>query len=317
MGQLFVFLYVLLSSSKAVYLSHLFQSLDPIVVLFYTFLVAWLIFFALSIAQRRLHSLVQIVSFHRRDVLLLNLWTALSWFTFYAAIKYLEPGAHAVIANASQPLLTFLLSGLAGFSSRKGPFFRRGVRSFYLAGLLLIAGSVLLQITIVLLGKSALGPIPTGRSLLGMGLSALCAFSLAMNRKTNYRLQKVGLSASDFMSIRLLGLLVAAFVIRFPYLGFTGRAAASLLFAHASTLGLVGLFGVTLPVYFLQKGQVLTDELSAALIISLMPLTMLLLQLLDDRLVFSVGSTIAIVLATVGTNFVFFAKHFWIKGDIK
>ncbi len=303
MGNLLIVLYMVLSAAKAVYLSHLLQSLDPIVVLFHTFLIAWVIFLIVARINGRILLLVRFIADNKRSILLFNLFTATSWGTYFAAVKLLEPSAHAVIANASQPLVALLLPGAVALGSMKAG------RTLYRGGLLLILIGVLLQISVILLGQASLRNLSIQRAVLGLSMSAMCAASLALNRRVNYNLQNTGLRASDLMGVRFMGLLAVALLVRFQDVGLTAGSAA-IIMENWWKIGVIGLIGVTLPVYLLQKGQTLTDEFSAALVTSLMPLAMLSIQALDARFTFSFGSIAATVLATIGTFCVLLAKRY-------
>lgn len=306
-GNLLILFYILLSACKAVFLSHLLKEMNPIVVLFYTFLITWLIFLLIAIFQGRIRFLARFTMKHWKSIFWFNLFTAGNWVAFFIAVKCLEPSAHAVIANTTQPLLTLLLPGISTATMATE---LRSIKNktLYLSGLFFIGAGVCLQVAVLLLRRSSLQQISLPQVLWGMSMSLLCAISLTLNRKVNYQLQSQGLNSKDLMCVRFLGLLLFTAMISNQDLGFT-IPSVTLLAHHGWQIALVGIFGVTIPIYLLQKGQTLTDEFSAALMLSLMPVSILMIQLIDSQFSFSLGSTIATILATCGSTCVLVTKN--------
>ncbi|MDT0268502.1 DMT family transporter [Streptomyces sp. DSM 44915] len=285
--------FAVLTAAMDVYAGNRFEVISPaaLAAVSFTLVVA---FFAAVEAGRRVArgpapAGPGALTTHRRDLLAINITTALTWLSTFYALEHLEPAIVNVVGLALGPVVTALA----------GPLLRRHSR--------VLAAEVLVSVAICGLlgllmwgsfsGRSGLGELSTGAAALGLAWTLACAAGSAVNIIYMKRLDDAGCAPGTVLATRFL--LIGALSWGLVALADDARLGAALLPG-----AVVAVIGVGLPIYVLQVGVRHTEPITTSLLICLSPLFALALQLADGRLAFSpltLGGVLGVVaLVAVG-----------------
>src|SRR6187399_2371258 len=88
-GLIFTLGYVLIGSLRDVYFSHILKQINIFVVITATFSITMIFFWAIQASK--LQQFLKNLKENRFDILLINLTTAIMWFSFIYALKVVEP----------------------------------------------------------------------------------------------------------------------------------------------------------------------------------------------------------------------------------
>jgi drug/metabolite transporter (DMT)-like permease len=288
-GILFVLIFVVLGAFQEVYLGHLVQKVSPILVMTVTFAMA-LVFFNFWVLKRQLLSVVSIKK-HFKLITALNVTTALSWFGFMMAIKYLEPAIVSCICFSLSPILT----------SAFNPFFNRGNK--VLAGEVVSAIGMALGVVILtyssVAGVSGLGTQPTSDILFGIMAATISAFGIMGNTFFSKKMSVSGFGTMHTMSLRfyLLIFLGAISLLVFP-------PNVPITIAFTLEMLILSVSTVILPLFLLQIGIERLEPITVSLLISSMPVVTFFLQFFDQRITPSLttlmGVSICFIASVVG-----------------
>jgi drug/metabolite transporter (DMT)-like permease len=285
LGILCILLYILLSASQGVYLGSLLQRLDPVVLLVGCFGLAAGFFNLLQL--RRPRAYLRQLGQAPLDVLALNVVSAAGWYSFFLALKYLEPAVSGALANAIGPLVTLALVAFGWLHIPEVRVTRGGV----LAAAGTAAAVVFLGVT-TWWGHSGVSARPTGELALGLGMALLCGVCGVATTVFSRRLKRNGFTADQVMAARFFVLLVCGALL-LPDGGWAQLA------ANGETVVVIAALGIIAPLYALQLGIARVDPLTVAMLVATVPAFVFAVQALDQRVVFSassllgVGSTIA------------------------
>ena len=81
LGCGFILLYCLTTALSTIFISHVEQTIHPLIFAFYTFFVAGLFFSALNI--RKLSALKRMILQEKKLILLINIISAIMWLSFF------------------------------------------------------------------------------------------------------------------------------------------------------------------------------------------------------------------------------------------
>ncbi|PWU19550.1 MAG: hypothetical protein C5B49_05590, partial [Bdellovibrio sp.] len=277
LGLLLVTIFVFAGAFQEVYLGNIVQRRDPVLVMFCTFLIAFLFFN--GVGNRTVFSKVRKSASLWKDVLLMNFTTALSWFGFVLALQELEPAIVSVICFSLGPVLTALLNS----TFRPGRILLR-VEVLSSLGMTF---SVLFLVATAVMGTTGVGKINSIQAFLGIAWAVSSAFGIMGNTFYSKRLSAKGMSASETMAVRfplLLVLGVATLIKSKTAVPLDGHFFLEVLLLSVST--------VIIPLYLLQLGIESIEPITVSLVMSLTPVVTYFLQLFDSRLMPSITSLI-------------------------
>lgn len=281
--------FVLLEAFQAVYLGSVFQNVD-------SFLVGtWV--FGISVVVCTLATAVlrpgELAASARawRVVVVLNLFAALTWTTYFIAVQLIEPAVVFTIFSGMVPLGT-VIAGWLGVPEARSP-----KRRFVQAGNALILVSILVLAAITVSGFSGFVRGGWFAALTGVGLSALSGgctafvilYSVRLNGKGVGPLAQFGLR---FVLYVLLALM--AFLIGLDDKG-APTPATDLVW-----IVLIGLVVIAFPLYLVQKAVPLIHASVIAAMTALGPAMVFLMQLLDGRVDYSMATLAGLAVYIVG-----------------
>lgn len=276
--------YALLTAVVDVYAGNRLQQLSPISVAAIAFSLAAAALLGIDIARRGPARALRPLRTHRRDVIAINVITAVTWLTLLYALKYLEPAVVSVVALALGPALTVLLS----------PLLRR--RGSVLAAEVAVSVAILILIAVLMWGSAAglsgLRDLDARRAALGLGLAVVCGLACTGNVIFSKRLSDAGLTPLSALAMRYFLTIAVCW-------GLTTTIDSPRIGAAFLPGAVIAVLGVALPHYLCQVGIKHVEPITAALLDTLSPVCAFLLQLLDGRLHPS-GLTLAGILGITG-----------------
>lgn len=266
---------------------HYLQKWDTFITLWMVFATATALLSAAYALEPDAKPLAKVVQEHFRDILWLNVTTAVSWVTTYYALRSLEPAiAHAVTFAVSP----FVVMGIAALAKP-----RQAVMKAEVLCALGILGVVAYFVAITLKGLSGVGAADHGALVLGFLASAVSGISVAGNTLFSKRLGAAGVSAKAVIATRFYLLALLAFGVW--GLGpdrFSRYSVSDYLMLLA-----IAAVGISLPLFLLQKIIERTAAMTVSFIVILGPIATYLLQVFDPRLRPSAHTLLGIALVVL------------------
>ncbi|MFD0597111.1 hypothetical protein ACFQZ4_36620 [Catellatospora coxensis] len=263
--------YAFMTAVVNVYAGRVFQSLDPAAVAAISFSLTGVLFAALELGTRG-SGIVAMVRARWRDVVAINVTTAMAWLTVLFSLKYIEPAIVNVLSLAVGPV----------FVALAGPILRRSSKTVA-AEMGASAGIFVLILALTwgsLTGRSAVGQIGHREAVLGVGLAVVSGLASAANIVLSKRLSDSAFSPKSVLAVRFFITIAASWLM-------VGAAAQPRL-AQSLLPGLVlTAISVVVPLYLLQLGVKHAEPMTVSLLVCLGPGFALAFQLFDRRLTVS------------------------------
>ncbi|MER7763542.1 DMT family transporter [Streptomyces sp. NPDC097619] len=275
--------YAVLTAAMDVYAGNRFEVVSPAGIAAVSFTLTMVFFMGVEGPRRGPAEWRGTIGTHRRDLVAINITTALTWLSTFYALEYLEPAIVNVIGLALGPMVMTLA----------GPLLRRDSRVMATEVVVSVAIGGLLAVLMwaSFSGRSGLGDLSTRDAVLGLVFTFACAAGSAVNIIYMKRLNDAGCEPGTVLATRFVLMSVVAWLLLaledHPDLG------AALLPG-----AVVAVIGVGLPIYVLQIGVRHTEPITTSLVVCLSPLFAFLMQFADGRLAFS-GFTLAGVVGVV------------------
>jgi drug/metabolite transporter (DMT)-like permease len=273
--------FVLCGALRDVYFSRVFQAWSPLDVAALTFAISTGLFSTIVLVggPRRLAALAR----WPRDIVAINVTSAMAWIAFFYALQNLEPALVQVMWAGSGPLVIRALE-------RAGVGLVEPVRlvAFERWCLVAIAVMVALAGAVSLLGLSA---TDQRAATLGVGLTLVSGAAISINILLCKRLHERGVAPAPLLSVRFIGVVVVALALG-PFV----RTGPSLWSSSAlPTVATVAVLLIVLPLYLNQRGLALASPMTVRIVHAAGPVLVFTLQFLEGRLPASPWSLAVIV----------------------
>ena len=261
--------FVVVNAATDVYGGNRTQSINPIVLAAVSFTFAVVLFLGLDSGRRGVPSALRPFRTHRRDVIAINVMTAITWLTLLSALKYLEPAVVNVTTFAIGPAAAVLLT----------PLLRRGSR--VLPSELVVSFCIFVLIGILgwgsFTGRSGIGHVGGGQATLRLTLGVICGLAYTGTILYSKRLSDSGLTPLSSLAVRYPATVIMAWV-RVAFMDHPDVGAALVPGA------VIAVISIGLTNYLGQVGIRYVEPITASLLDTLSPVFVLLLQLFDGRL---------------------------------
>lgn len=283
-GVMFSFLAAAVGGAWPVYVGHMAQGLDPIVLLVAVVLMGIVLFNAIQLRDLPRYFAVFRANF--RDIAYVNAITLVSWTTSFAALRYIEPVLSNSASAGIEPLATLGLTLLL----------RRQVavilKSDVIASSAMLI-TALVQFGVIWSGMSGMQMSAHGTVWIGIACVIANGFANAALTVVPKRLFDGGMTRSQILASRMFLLVIGGLI----YLAIVQPPIAPLgddWFGVAATF--VGLMGT---LYLVQAAIQFAEPVTVALICALNPIASLALQWFDPRLSFSPATMVTTVVMVV------------------
>jgi len=282
-GTTFLIASALLTSGSNVYYSNKVQDISPFFFTFISFLITALFFHGTQLKQSS-----QYLKIDRRffkDIVGINLSTAGAFMSFYFALKYIEPAIVGAIEIGIGPISSLFIIRLLHGSKVNKPEL--------LIGFGALIGSLFLVFS-TLQGSTGVGFESIPVAVLGLFSSMLCGISAALAAIFSKRLSIAQWSSSKILAHRFYAIVVLSLILSIQQ-GNLGQH----LTANWLWILIVSIIGVTMPLYFLQKGIQYSESFFVMMSLSFIPIFTFAFQLLDPRIATSYHSLLGISMILV------------------
>lgn len=283
--------FVCLAAVRDVYLGGLFQRVSPLFVAMVAFSLCTLVLLPAACVRSR-DSLI-VLRRRSRDVVLVNITSAVAWLAFLFALKLVEPALVQILYSGIGPLSVVWID--RHLRSAHAPIsLTPAERPIYGA----LLASLLFAAAIAISGLSGIGTQPFGVAVLGVILAAGGGVSISVSTMLCRELNDAGVTPGALLSVRYLGTMFAAAVL-------TSLSPAGLPAGLSMTDAMMAIasFLIIVPSYVNQAAIALASPLTVRAVLAAGPVLIFLLQLLEGRLMASPYSlTAAVVYAVVAIS---------------
>lgn len=280
LGPLYIFLFILLSAFRDVFYPIAFRDIGFFLLIALSFSLATVTFLPILLFRRK--NELALLYYHWPIVIALNLSTALAWFCYFFALKWLEPAIANTIWSGLGPLLILLFAQM-GFGEKEK------LRWLDYGAQLLIALSLFYLTWVVMTDRTGLSTISWQDKIKGLLAITTSAISIIISVIFSKKLNQLKVSAISIVGIRFLLLAVIAWI--FVWIG---RQDNPFPYGHFSQLVLMAMLLVVIPIYFFQAGLNLSTTFTTETITAFGPVLVILAQGLDQNLSFSIYSAVGV-----------------------
>lgn len=276
LGLIFCFM----SAAFDVYVAFITQAISPLVVIFYCFSVSGATFLIFTFFRNG-KELVSKLNESILLIVLVNTAVVFNWGGLFYALRYLEPAVVGVASVACGPALTLILSAFDKNSAKTA------LADTLISWLVLMSVGIMLFNSFV--GDSGVSSTTTPQRMLGIVSVLVCALGTVMYTIISKKLFARQWAVYEILAVRNVAMIFACIVF-IPATG-VGFALGPELFWPMLTLVVIGHL---LPIYLIQKTIRHLSAIHVSLVLLTLPVFVLLLQYLDDRVEFSAASVTAV-----------------------
>jgi drug/metabolite transporter (DMT)-like permease len=286
-GILFSFLAASLGGAWPVYVGHMVQGVDPILLLVTVVIAGIVLFNAIQLRDPRRY--LEVVRKNFRDIVYVNAITLVSWMTSFAALRYIEPVLSNSASGGLEPIATL---GLTVLLRRQAAVI---LRSDVIASVAMLV-TALVQVAVIWSGLSGMGLASHDTVWIGIACVVGNALANAGLTVVPKRLFDGGMTRSQILASRMfllvIGGLIYLWIVRPPI----APVGDDLVGVVAAFCGLMGTL------YLVQAAIQFAEPVTVALICALNPVISLGLQWFDPRLSFSPATlvTTIVMVALIG-----------------
>ena len=273
LGIMLMLLTNLIIAGKQVFLGHTLQKLDTVTVVFLCFAIATIVFHAMQRRSACHHPIKP----QWKNALWLNVFTVGSWLGFFFAMKFIEPAIAATIITAIGPILTV---GINPLLRRHVPVLKvEAMAAFGIFLAVLYLGFVMYS------GRSALANASSTTIFYGSLAAFINGVSIIGNLFFAKRLCEARWNTMEILGRRFFLLLIITGIMTL-----SKGTLFSLSWIDWGSVAAISLIGVIVPLVLKQMAIHWTEPIVISITMTATPLFTLILQRLDNRLVFSAHS---------------------------
>ncbi len=283
-GISLAFCFNIVTSLSFIIVSQFEQTVSPVVLIFYNFIILTLLFSLLALPRYR--SLWQLMKREKRTILYSNLITIFAWWPLFFCLKYMMPLMVIVAMFGLIPLFTLLLP------TDKSKWHKKTPQDIFFSSMIaLLALSAIIYNTVAIQDLSS--PDKVMHYLEALTCILLGAVGNAMLLVNVKNMSLKGFSITQMIAVRFYGLVIgSAVVISFSSLSF--------VVTHAELLKIFLIFFIStvLPILLTLKSIQLTSPLYVSFVDTLQPMMTYLVQLFYLQSSFSEPLLLLVTLIT-------------------
>lgn len=276
-GVVFLLLAATLTALSQVYYANKVQAVHPFLFTCVSYAIATVIFSGMAIRSKAPYQWKRTTP----AIIKLNIATVLAFMGFYFALKYIEPAIVSSLEMGLGPLFVLLL---ALQQKQAIPRTQWGIALCTLAACMLL-------IVNVFTGNSGM-QVWDINSVIGIIASVLCGLGAVYCTIYSKQLSAAGWTSAMILSKRFYGIVILSALMTYDLL-FT------YLLENLSWIVVMTVFGVLLPMYFLQQGIKYCEVFLVMMSLCFVPVFTFFFQLFDARLVWSNTTFIGVLLLLI------------------
>jgi hypothetical protein len=279
--------FVALAAVRDVYLAGLFQRVSPLVVAMVAFALCTLVFMPVGLVRSR--ESLAVLRRRPRDLLWVNVTSAVAWLAFLYALRLIEPSLVQILYSGIGPLSVAWMDRHLPVAVPAVPL-TRAERPVYV-GLL---ASLVFAALVALGGLSGAGPRPVGVTALGVILAASGGIAISVSTMLCRNLNDAGVAPGTLLSLRYPATMLSAAVL--ASLTPSGLPAG---FSWADAFMAIASILIIVPSYVNQVAISLASPLTVRVVLATGPVLIFFVQLIEGRLSTSPYSLTAALLYAV------------------
>lgn len=256
----------LLTALSQVFYAHNVQAVHPFVFTAVSFFITACYFQLFSMRQR------VPVQWNKawKPLVKLNAASALTFMSFYFALKYIEPAIVSALEMGVGPLFVLLLLVMQKQTVSR--------ERWIIAAMTLLACCLLMYAVVT----NQSGDVGHSPLLVGIAIvaSVVCGIGAVLCSEYSKALSDIGWTSSMILAKRYIAIIVLSLI-------FTYDVVLPYIWDNVYWIVAVTIGGVLLPNYFLQKGIQYTSTFIVMMSLSFVPVLTFAFQLFDPRLLFS------------------------------
>jgi drug/metabolite transporter (DMT)-like permease len=237
-----------------------------------------------------------------RQVLLVNLTTAIAWLSYFGSLRFVEPSVTNTVYSGIAPLAVMSFAAW-GFKARSEERVGSAERAAHLA----LAGTLGVLGWTVLSGHSGIADLSLHDGAFGLALAAASGISITAETIVAKRMNEAGVFPAAVLGVRFVFVtLIAACCVGLQGGSFWHTAPAELGY-----LAIAALLLIAAPIYLVQAGLAYTSPMTTSVVLSLGPAFVLAAQVLAGNIVTSpyVLSVVALYCAVALLGNLAFARR--------
>lgn len=282
MGTSLLLISALLASANQVYYANRVQNVSPFVFMFISFLFTALFYIIISRMRKKE---IQIDKLIFKDLVKLNVSSILAFMGFYYALKFIEPAIVSALEMGVGPLFAIVL-GRFLYQKQENPnywewFIALGT---FVASILLIWG--------VFTGKTGVQNVSFPLLVNGIVASILCGIGAVLSAIYSKKLSNANWNTRSILAHRFYGIIILSLILSI-------NEFQQELLINWDWILIVTIFGVALPLYFLQLGIKYCQPFFVMMSICFVPVFTFFFQLFDSRVLWSTHTFIGILLLLI------------------
>ncbi|WP_342511494.1 EamA family transporter [Sporosarcina sp. FSL K6-1522] len=281
-GASFLLLSALLMSVSQVYYANQVQGVHPFLFTGISFFITAVLFNMIAYRQRGTMTATANTRSSMADVVKLNASSILAFMGFYYALKFIEPAIVSSLEMGVGPFFAIVVTAMVAKEKI------RATRAQWLITAGTFAASVLLMVT-ALAGLSGVQVTNTTDFVYGLVASVLCGLGAVLCTIYSKKLSVAGWTSSSILAHRFYGIIILSFLM-------TYKIFPTYLMANLDWILLITIFGVTIPMFLLQKGIQYCDPFVVMMSICFIPVFTFIFQLFDPRIAWSTPTLVGILM---------------------
>jgi drug/metabolite transporter (DMT)-like permease len=287
---------VVLTSSSQVYYGMFIQKFNPYFFILISFTITLVFFQIIELSSSKKEASTLPFSKVWKEVVMLNILTAMVFIFFYVALKYVEPAIVSAIEWGIGPVIALLLM------KSKSPFQKLGATSIIASSGVFI-GTIFL-VWASLNGESGVMIYSHTILLMGLVFSFLTGIGNVAFAFFSKQLSDQGWSSTKILSQRFfLIIFIAGFIVWF------NNYYQPLDLTDIGWILLITLSGTIFPLYLLQLSLKYCSPFMVLIISSLVPCITFFFQMFDPRIELSYFTLIGVIIITIFGFLIMFKKE--------
>lgn len=285
-GIICLFGWSFFSALARVLTSSISQYIDPIVLCFYTFLLATLVFMFCNFKNiKNIFSKIN-EGKNRANAIYLNITTFGAWFFLIYPLKYIEPAIVSTVTLGLGPIATIILGSTIHKKESATTF------DIFIAALLFSV--ILYTIFLCFSGKALLQNLNTNTLILVISSCFIVGFATAAGNIYIKKMSDGNLSPTEILSIRFI---LTIFLSGLLMIGKNGN-----LFISSQDfidIIIIAICLIILPLYLVQISLKLLDAISVSIGASIMPILVIIFEVLENKISLSFSTVLPIIITTL------------------
>ncbi len=283
MGEIFVFSASTLLALSTVFAHYMTKGIDPLVIVFYSFLISFIFFNVAGIKNKTFFNLVKL---NWKWVLFVNISTALDWLLIFIALKYISAALINCFVFGAAPVATLILA-FKNYTS-KGLFLKDVIVCLLISSLLLILSLIYYHNNINIHGTSEID------IKWGIFLSCISGLATGATVYGSKILQSCEFTTNSVMRCRFVVIVIMAIaLLQWNQIGY------ALTYSAANNIVLLSFIFVIIPTFLLQKGIERTLPVVTTIITSLIPVLTYLFQFFEPGFMFDLKEIVIIIVLSM------------------